>query len=63
MAFAPANAAAFNVAKAQEQLTDLFVQQGELARAVSRTQDLIETLMPIAEWHEVPGEEDEIVVE
>lgn len=49
----PTNAAAEAVQRAQQQLADLIVQQGEIGRAVTRTMDLIEALMPAATWAEV----------
>lgn len=54
----PANPAAQTIMQAQQQISDLLVQKAELSRAITRNQDLIQSLESLALWVEPEPEPD-----
>lgn len=46
----PLNAAAEQIVRAQSIVSDLAAQASEIQAAITRQQDLIDQLMPLADW-------------
>lgn len=53
----PKNQAAILIVSAQSIISDILTQITELQKSVESQQTLIQTLLPVATWNEVPDEE------